>query len=71
MDDVVVFDEDTPKELLSVLRPDILVKGGDYKLEDIVGREYADRTEVIRFEDGYSTTGLIEKIGDLVKKGKL
>ena len=71
VDDVVVFDEDTPKELLSVLRPDILVKGGDYKLEDIVGREYADRTEVIRFEDGYSTTGLIEKIGDLVKKGKL
>ena len=40
-------------------------------MEDIVGREYADRTEVIRFEDGYSTTGLIEKIGDLVKKGKL
>ena len=71
VDDVVIFDEDTPKELLSALRPDILVKGGDYKLEDIVGREYADRTEVIRFEDGYSTTGLIEKIGDLVKKGKL
>ncbi|WP_301859048.1 D-glycero-beta-D-manno-heptose-7-phosphate kinase [uncultured Megasphaera sp.] len=71
VDEVVIFNEDTPAELLRVLRPDILVKGGDYKAEDVIGREYVKRVEIISFEEGYSTTGLIEKIRDLVKKGKL
>lgn len=71
VDDVVIFEEDTPKELLAQLRPDILVKGGDYRVEEIVGREYAERVEVIRFESGYSTTELVRKIADSVKKGKL
>ena len=39
VDGVVLFEEDTPAELLAYLRPNILVKGGDYKKEDIVGRE--------------------------------
>jgi hypothetical protein len=71
VDEVVIFEEDTPKELLQVLRPDILVKGGDYKADEVIGRESVKRVEIISFEDGYSTTGLIEKIADLVKKGKL
>lgn len=71
VDEVVLFHEDTPHELLSVLRPDILVKGGDYKAEDVVGREFVKRVEIISFEEGYSTTGMVNKIADLVKKGKL
>ena len=71
IDDVVIFEEDTPKELLEVLRPDILVKGGDYKADEVIGRESVKRVEIISFEEGYSTTGLVQKIADLVKKGKI
>lgn len=62
VDEVVIFDEDTPKELLSDLRPDILVKGGDYKVEDIIGREYVKEVRTLPFVEGYSTTKMIEKI---------
>lgn len=62
VDDVVLFTEDTPKELLSHLRPDILVKGGDYRPEEVAGREYAGRVDILPFVDGYSTTETIEKI---------
>ena len=66
IDYVTIFDEDTPLELLEVLRPDILVKGGDYTPETVVGKElvesYGGRVELIRFVDGKSTTGIIEKI---------
>jgi rfaE bifunctional protein nucleotidyltransferase chain/domain len=62
VDFVAVFGEDTPKEILSELRPDVLVKGGDYKLNEIVGREYVKR--VVRFPvvKGKSTTSLINTI---------
>ena len=66
IDYVIVFDEDTPLELITALRPDILVKGGDYTPEGVVGRElvesYGGRVELINFVDGKSTTGIIEKI---------
>ncbi len=66
IDFVTIFDEDTPLELLEALRPDILVKGGDYTPETVVGRElvesYGGRVELIHFVDGKSTTGIIEKI---------
>ena len=71
VDAVVLFDEDTPTELVKKIRPDILVKGGDYKPEEVAGREYADEVQIIKFEDGYSTTGLLEKVAQLVKEGKL
>ena len=71
VDEVVIFTEDTPAELLRVLRPDILVKGGDYKPEEVIGREYVKRVEIISFEEGYSTTGLVQKIANLAKKGKI
>ena len=62
VDAVAFFDEDTPLELISQIMPDILVKGGDYKIEEIVGREYAGETMALPLKEGYSTTGLIEKI---------
>ena len=71
VDAVVLFGEDTPTELVKKIRPDILVKGGDYKPEEVAGREYAGEVQIIKFEDGYSTTGLLEKVAQLVKEGKL
>ena len=56
VDYVVKFGEDTPYELLSQIKPDTLVKGGDYKVEDVVGREFAQEVVLIDFVDGYSTT---------------
>jgi D-beta-D-heptose 7-phosphate kinase/D-beta-D-heptose 1-phosphate adenosyltransferase len=66
IDYVVIFDEDTPLELITQLRPDILVKGGDYTAEGVVGRDlvesYGGRVELINFIDGKSTTNIINKI---------
>lgn len=62
VDAVVIFNEDTPENLIKYINPDVLVKGGDYKIENIVGRQYAKETKVIPFVDGYSTTGIIDKI---------
>ncbi len=61
IDYVVIFEDDTPLELIKVVCPDVLVKGGDYKIEDIVGREYAKETATIPFVDGFSTTKTIER----------
>jgi D-beta-D-heptose 7-phosphate kinase/D-beta-D-heptose 1-phosphate adenosyltransferase len=66
IDYLVIFDEDTPLELITALRPDILVKGGDYQAEDVVGKDivesYGGRVELISFVDGKSTTNIIDKI---------
>ena len=66
IDYVVLFDEDTPLRLIETLKPDILVKGGDYTREGVVGHEvvesYGGRVELVEFVDGKSTTGIIEKI---------
>ena len=51
IDGVVLFEEDTPAELLAYLRPNTLVKGGDYKIEDIIGRESVDHVEVLSFKE--------------------
>ena len=71
VDGVVLFEEDTPAELLAYLRPNILVKGGDYKKEDIVGRESVDEVEVLSFKEGYSTSDIVKKIAMMAKEGKL
>ena len=67
VDAVVVFDEDTPYDLIKFVQPDVLVKGEDYKVEDIVGYDIvkAKGGEVvtISFEEGYSTTNIIHKQG--------
>lgn len=62
VDMVEIFNEDTPLNLIRSIAPDILVKGGDYKIEEIVGREFAKETTTIKFLDGFSTTSLIERI---------
>lgn len=71
VDGVVLFEEDTPADLLAYLRPNILVKGGDYKKEDIIGREFVDEVEVLSFKDGYSTSDIVKKIATMAKEGKL
>lgn len=71
VDGVVIFEEDTPREILSELRPNILVKGGDYQVEDVVGRDYVDEVQILPFQEGYSTTGFIERIRTLIEEGKL
>jgi rfaE bifunctional protein, domain I/rfaE bifunctional protein, domain II len=62
VDYVSVFDEDTPIDLIQKIVPDVLVKGGDYKVEEVIGREYAKSTIIIPFVNGYSTTSTIDKI---------
>ncbi len=63
---VTWFDEDTPLELITELRPDILVKGGDYDMRKLaetqVVEAYGGRAQAIPFVDGYSTTALVKKI---------
>lgn len=66
VDQVIFFDTDTPYDLIKTVQPDVLVKGGDYRPEDIVGYDVvkAKGGEVITidFVEGYSTTSLIEKM---------
>ena len=66
VDVVTLFDEDTPRELISALLPDVLVKGGDYAPEQVVGREVVEaaggRLALIPFVEGYSTTRLLHRI---------
>lgn len=62
VDYVVVFDEDTPLELIRELRPDYLIKGGDYTVESIVGREYAKETLVVPLVAGVSTSNTIASL---------
>ncbi|MGC8765640.1 MAG: bifunctional D-glycero-beta-D-manno-heptose-7-phosphate kinase/D-glycero-beta-D-manno-heptose 1-phosphate adenylyltransferase HldE [Brevinematia bacterium] len=59
VDYIVIFNEDTPYELLSKIKPDILVKGGDYRVEDVIGREFAGKTVILPYIEGYSTTKII------------
>ena len=58
VDEVCIFDEDTPERLLAELRPAILVKGGDYKPEQVLGREYVSEVVIIPFVEGNSTTSI-------------
>jgi rfaE bifunctional protein nucleotidyltransferase chain/domain len=69
VDAVCLFDEDTPKDLIEAVKPDVLVKGGDYTIDKIVGAEFVlnsgGKVEVIPFVDGYSTTSIIQTIQKL------
>ncbi|MUV08952.1 D-glycero-beta-D-manno-heptose-7-phosphate kinase [Helicobacter pylori] len=62
VDYVVVFEEGTPIKLIQALKPDILVKGADYLNKEVIGSELAKETRLIEFEEGYSTSAIIEKI---------
>lgn len=71
VDMVVLFAEDTPYELIKAIQPDILVKGADYKPEDIVGYDIVKakrgRVVTVSLEEGFSTTNVIEKIQKALK----
>jgi len=62
VDYVVIFNEQTPEKLLSEIRPSILVKGGDYKKEEVVGSEYVKDVVIAEFIQGKSSSNIIEKI---------
>ena len=65
VDHIIIFEEETPLKLISWLEPDILVKGGDYKVEDIVGyrevTERGGRVETIPLLEGYSSSSIIDR----------
>jgi len=61
VDEVMIFDEETPYELIKKVKPDIVVKGGDYQKEDVVGNDLAE-VKIFNFVDGYSTTNILEKM---------
>ena len=69
VDAVCLFDEDTPEELIKFINPDVLVKGGDYTIDTIVGANHViangGSVEIIPFVDGYSTSALIANIKKL------
>lgn len=66
VDAVTLFDEDTPRALIAALLPDVLVKGGDYRPEAVVGKAEVEaaggKVMIIPFLEGRSTTGLIQKL---------
>lgn len=66
VDAVVIFDEETPLELIKKIKPDLLIKGGDYTIDTIVGAKEVigngGKVEIFPIEEGFSTTGIIEKI---------
>lgn len=69
VDYVVVFDEETPRELIAALLPDVLVKGGDWQIDLIVGREEVERAGgkvlSLPFVEGSSTTDIIDRVSKL------
>lgn len=73
VDGVVIFEEDTPFELIQLLRPDVLVKGGDYQDKEVVGREVVERSGgqivLVPLLEGYSTSSIVERILGSRKKG--
>lgn len=65
VDEVYLFEEDTPLNLIISVKPDILVKGGDYNIEDIVGAKevlsWGGKVQALNFHDGFSSTDLINR----------
>ena len=70
VDAVVLFDEDTPYEIIKAIRPDVLVKGADYKPEEIVGYDivtsYGGIVATVPLVEGYSTTSIVELLHDKI-----
>ena len=64
VDEVIIFDEETPERLIGDIRPDILVKGGDYELQDIIGNTMT-KVVIFNYIKGYSTTETIKRLQDL------
>lgn len=61
VDEVIIFEEETPIELIKLLKPDTIVKGGDYSADEIIGSELAEIV-IFEFMQGYSSTSILDKI---------
>ena len=68
VDYITLFEDDIPLELISAVEPDVLVKGADWALQDIVGREFAIEVYRISYLEGISTSNIIEKILAVYRK---
>ncbi|MCT7512588.1 D-glycero-beta-D-manno-heptose-7-phosphate kinase [Aliarcobacter cryaerophilus] len=62
VDYVIIFEEETPYELIKLIKPHVLVKGGDYEGKEVVGQDIADELKLVQFVDGKSTTNTIKRI---------
>lgn len=62
VDQVLIFNEDTPYELIKEIQPDIIVKGGDYTIDSVVGNDLVDDVRIIQLVEGKSTTNTIERM---------
>jgi D-beta-D-heptose 7-phosphate kinase/D-beta-D-heptose 1-phosphate adenosyltransferase len=62
VDEVIIFDEDTPYELIKTLIPDVIVKGGDYTVHNVVGADIVDEVVIFPTLEGKSTTKIIERV---------
>lgn len=65
VDYIIIFSDDTPLNIIKLLKPNIMIKGSDYKKEDIVGAEFADKIILFDFISGKSSTNIINKIKQL------
>jgi len=65
VDYLVIFEEDTPYELIKIIKPDILVKGGDYNVKDVVGQDIAKELVILDFITGKSTSKTIKRIKEI------
>ena len=59
VDEVIIFNQETPYEIIKDLKPSIIVKGGDYNKEEVVGHELAE-VKIFNYINGYSTTNILE-----------
>lgn len=62
IDYIVVFDEETPIKVIKEIKPNILVKGGDWEIENVAGREFVEGVRIVKYLPNWSTTKIIEKI---------
>ena len=62
VDFVVIFNENTPYNLIKAVNPDVLIKGADWKNKPVVGADIAKKVEFIKYVNGFSTSNIIEKI---------
>lgn len=72
VDYIIKFNEDTPYDIIAQIKPNIIVKGGDYNIEDVIGRDivesYGGRVEIVKMVEGKSTTKIIKSIKDKDEK---
>jgi D-beta-D-heptose 7-phosphate kinase/D-beta-D-heptose 1-phosphate adenosyltransferase len=73
VDIITVFPEETPMRLIEQIRPDVLVKGGDYEMHEVVGRDFVEshggRVELVPIVEGFSTSDIVKRIVEKYRNG--